>query len=341
MALGTGLSCFYLVPALLQAKYFPVLRLLQPPFYAMDENFIRLTDLTSRGPRGGFVDLVSVTTVTVIVFIAIISLALLVKGSSNSRRLVLFWVVVCIFPVYLMSSVSLPVWRFVPSLLKGVQYPWRLNIVLCVAALYLAARFFSDAPQFPRTARLALFLSLSVIVLSWLISYGQIWRHYRSDVYTPAPRQFVSDDDGWFDAWSAPGVDQATALKASREPKVRFVDTQGTLEVGLWKARQIEFQSHSVGGWVEINQFYYPGWTAVAAASERPLEMRTVLPEGLMEVNVPPGPQQISLELPAVPGERAGGWISLASILVCVSLLRGMKPVNHGGHAGDMALPPL
>jgi uncharacterized membrane protein YfhO len=54
--------------------------------------------------------------------------------------------------------------------------------------------------------------------------------------------------------------------------------------------------------------------------------MKTVLPEGLMAVNVPPGSQTIRVDLPAVPGERAGVWISLASILCFGFLARWMKP---------------
>jgi len=326
MALGTGLSCFYFLPALLQAKYFPVLRTLRPPYYVLEENFIRLADLAHRGAMGGFAFWVSVTALTVMVFILTCASALLLKGRPDSRRLILFWLAACAVPVLLMSSVSLPVWHFVLPLFKGVQYPWRFNVVLCLAALFIAARFLSDIPRFSAVARIALLIPLCGIVLTWIFSYGQVWKRYRTDVYVHSARQFVSDDDGWFDSWSVPGLDQESALRASAAPRVRFLGAFGTLDLEQWKARQIKFQTNSpTGGWVEVNQFYYPGWHASAGAG-RMLEIRTVMPEGLMEVEVPPGAQEVCVELPAVPGERAGGWITIASLLICGALAWRMKP---------------
>jgi uncharacterized membrane protein YfhO len=303
------------LPALLQAKHFPVMKLLQPPYFVLDENFISIVDLTHRSAMSGFSLWLSLAAVTMLVCIAICSFALLRNGRSDSRRVILFWLAVCIIPVFLMSSISQPVWNGVPPLSKAVQYPWRFNIVLCLAALFIAAHFLSEISRFSLPARILLLTSLSVIVLAWVVSYAQIWKRYRVDTYVPAPRQFVSDDDGWFDSWSAPGTDQASALKASSQPRVRFLAASGTLDVGLWKARQIEFQANSpAGGWVEINQFYYPGWRASVGAAP-PLEIKTVLPEGLMAIDVPAGSQTIRVELPAVPGEHAGVWISIASIL--------------------------
>jgi hypothetical protein len=326
MTLGTGLSCFYLLPALLQAKHFPVLSSLHPPYYFLENNFISLADLTDRSAMGGFVFWVSVTAISVMLFITISSISLLSRPRSDSRPLVLFWSAVCIAPVFLMWSISLPVWHRVVPLFKGVQYPWRFSLVLCLAALFFTAQFLSRTSQFSRLTRVALLGALSAIVLTWVLSYGQVWKRYRTDVYTPSARQLVSDDDGWFDSWTAPGVDQGRALQASAEPRVRFLGVTGTSEVRLWKARHIEFQTDSpTGGWVEINQFYYPGWTA-SAETIRLLEIKTVLPEGLMEVQVPAGRQAIRVELPPVTGERAGEWISLASLLLCGFVAWRIKP---------------
>jgi hypothetical protein len=328
MTLGTGLSCFYFLPALLQAKHFPVLPLLQPPYFVLADNFIQLSDLIHRSAMSGFNFWLALAAVTVLALIAIGSAVLFRRGDRKSRPQILFWMAVCVIAVFLMSSLSQPVWNGIPPLFKAVQYPWRFNIVLCLAALFITARFLSGASRFSLAAKIPLFAFFGVIVLSWVIAYAQIWKRYRVDTHVPPARQFVSDEDGWFDSWAPQGTDQASALQASSLPRVRFVVSPGSIDVSRWQARHIEFQINSPsGGWVEINQFSYPGWQAIAnAAPGSKLEMKTVLPEGLMAVNVPPGSQTIRVDLPAVPGERAGVWISLASILCFGFLARWMKP---------------
>lgn len=89
----------------------------------------------------------------------------------------------------------------------------------------------------------------------------------------------------------------------------------------MWKARHIEFQTHSAtGGWVIVHQFYYPRWTASLSASGSPLHTRAVVPEGLLEIEVPPGHQQVRVEIPKSVPERAGAWISAVATVVTLAL---------------------
>lgn len=318
MALGTGLSCFYFIPALSQAAHFPVIRALCPPYYYLESNLIGIRDIVGSGMRSRYVHWIAIATVSTLTFIAICGGALLWLGRPELRRKVGFWLGACVIPVFLMSTFSLPLWSPKLLLFQGVQYPWRFNIILCLAAVFIGATFLSEIPKFWEPGHAAILGILLLLVLSWLVSYGQIWRHYRTDVYVPNPRQLVSDDDGWFDSWTAPGVSQANALRASAEPPVRFVEGIGTSQLRLWKARDIEFDTDSsTGGWVEINQFYYPKWTASALGTPQPLEIETAMPEGLVKVKVPAGHEQIRVAIPVQPGERLGRWISFASILLC------------------------
>jgi len=318
MALGTGLSCFYFVPALSQAAHFPVLRALCPPYYYLESNLIGIRDIVGSGMRSRYVHWIALATVSTLAFIAICGGSVLWRGRPESRRQIAFWLGVCVLPAFLMSTLSLPLWSPKLLLFQGVQYPWRFNVILCLAAIFMGATFLSAIPRFWGPGRAVMLGILLLLVLSWLVSYGQIWSHYRTDTYTPNPRQLVSDDDGWFDSWTAPGVSQASALKASAEPRVRFIEGSGASQVRLWKARDIEFDTDSsTGGWVEVNQFYYPKWTASALGTSQPLQIDTATPEGLVKIWVPAGHQQIRLAIPVQPAERIGRWISFASILLC------------------------
>ena len=328
MTLGTGLSCFYFLPALFHAKYFPVLNILSPPYYVLEDNFLGLSDLKWSGGRSGFVHWVSLTALSMLAFLAICGLAVFLKGRSESRRLSIFWLAACILPVFLMSGASLWLWRSFPPLFKAVQYPWRFNMVLCLAALCIGALFLSELRRFSPVGRNVMLGVLSLIVLSWCGSYLQIWSRYRTEVFSPVTRNFVNEDDGWFDAWTAPGLDQMSALKASADPRVRFLEATGapvstaSADVRVWKARHIEFQTNSLaGGWVAINQFYFPLWKATASGVAQPLHVGVVLPAGLVTIEVPPGRQTIDLQIPVEPVERAGLWISVGSLLFCVALI--------------------
>ncbi len=330
MALGTGLSCFYFLPALYHAKYFPVMNLLSPPYYVLEENFLGLDDIIHGGAKIGFVHWVSLTTIGMVAFMAIAGGAVLARGRSESKQKVVFWLAACVIPLFLLSRLSLPVWRLLPPLFKSVQYPWRFNIVLCVAGLLISAMLLTELPQFSRAGAAVLVVILSLIVLTWAVTYGQVWMRYRTDVYEPVARLFVNEDDGWFDAWTAPGLDQLSALHASKKPRARFADTaenaSDTAEVRVWKARHIEVRSQSSsGGWLIVNQFYYPMWTAISGSGQT-LQLKPVLPEGLIEIQVPPGHQDIRLEIPEEPVERAGRWISAGCMLLCAVLVGWRKP---------------
>jgi hypothetical protein len=69
---------------------------------------------------------------------------------------------------------------------------------------------------------------------------------------------------------------------------------------------------------VHIGQFYYPAWRArlMPAAEEVPL--KEARPSGLMELSLPPGNNNVELELPRDWSEQAGPWVSLTCLVLAV-----------------------
>lgn len=318
MSLGTGLSCFYLVPALFHARHFPASRLY--PWSFFQDNLIAIGTLLH---AGGFVHAISLTVLNMIALGVLCSVIVLAKGQKDSRTKVFFWLAVCVVPVFLMFSLSFPVWKMCPLLFAAVQFPWRFNIVLCIAVLSIVTVFLSELSRLPRWSRALLLLLVLMFIVTWLMAYGDIWRRYRMEAAHPIevvpPIPHVDDHDGWFNAWSAPGIDAAKAIEASTGPQVRFLTGLGTANLLLWKPRHIEFQTNSsTGGWVMIRQFYYPPWRAALVSPYRTLDLKAAMPEGLLELQVPPGRQQIQLEIPIGRAERVGCWISVWFAVVCV-----------------------
>jgi len=318
MLLGVGLSSFYFLSALAHAKHFPVSRL--PLWSYVEGHLLTLRKLLDAN-TDGFIRLMGLTVVDMITICLVCSVFVFAKGQPTSKKAVSFWLMVCIIPVLLVHGRSAPIWHMCAPFFAAIQYPWRLNIVLCIATLAIVAVSVAETPNLRRFARASFLAVLFVLSVPWLVSYANIWSHYRFD--TPRQMTSVSDDDGWFLAWTAPGLDDASALRASAGPQIAFPN--GTASILLWRPRDIEFVTNSsAGGQVIISQFYYPEWRAWDVDG-RPIDVGVKMPEGLLEVKVRSGLRHIWLEIPIGPTERIGRWISGLSALLSVTLVWWIK----------------
>lgn len=137
----------------------------------------------------------------------------------------------------------------------------------------------------------------------------------------PSEKLLVNDHDGWFFAWSPPDMDQRAALLASFGPKIRFRENSGSADVTMWAPSRIEFKTNSHdGGWVMVNQFYYPTWIALSGNAS--LEVHPALPEGLLQVRVPSGSQDVRVEIPVSKAEWLGRWLTISCIAACLFIAK-------------------
>jgi hypothetical protein len=155
-------------------------------------------------------------------------------------------------------------------------------------------------------------------VATWLVGYRETVKRYSLPAF---PYDSINEADGWFDSWKPLGLDYASAMEASMGPQVRFLAGQGTASVLLWSPRHIEVQTDCNDcGPLLVSQLYYPEWKAQLASGLQPLSVGVALPQGLLEVQVPPGRQQVRLELPRGIAERVGNWLSVLGVLACAAL---------------------
>jgi len=318
MLLGIGLASFYLVPALFHSRNFAVSKMISVYPYHPTDNLIEFDKNLLRG-GGDFDHTISLIVIDTLALLIICGIVCLWHSARADRKHIVFWLSVCVLPVFLMMRLSLPVWNALPLLHRMLQFPWRFNVVLCVAALPILAAFLSETFSGSRPTRLVSMTLFFLILATWLGAYGAVWRRYHTDV-RPATLP-VNEDDGWFEAWSAPGTSQTSALEASAGPLARFLSGTGRVAVLLWEPRHIEVQTDSsTGGLVMLNQFYYPAWRTEMVGANGTLETRLVLPQGLLGVQVAPGTERIRLDIPFGGAEEAGNWLSLCSVLVCAIL---------------------
>jgi hypothetical protein len=339
MALGAGISAVYLLSGLANAKYIPASRLVSRDFYQVPNQilsfgkglFIHSTDGWFQ-----FLQTVSWTVVSMVLLATICGAVALRVGPRPSRRVVIFWIAVCYIAVLLMSRFSAPLWAGFPRLQEAIQFPWRLNAILCLGSLALLAICLSNLPLDWGLARSLTFYGTALIAVAWLVAYGSVLWRYRVDVPPGPPneRHLISDNDGWLVAWLPPGTNQRSSLIASQGQKAKFKNGDGIAQVRAWKPRQIELETNSAaGGWVMVNQFYYPAWKAELIGQATAVEVRTAMPEGLLEVHVPAGVQETRVEIPVSRAEHIGRWLSVLCTLLCIVL--GMSKGTEGRFRGD------
>jgi hypothetical protein len=76
---------------------------------------------------------------------------------------------------------------------------------------------------------------------------------------------------------------------------------------------------------IGLLQLYYPGWMARLDGGSTRLGVRPSIPDGLLEVQVPPGTHRVRIEREALPEERAGQIISAVSLALLGALVIGQR----------------
>jgi len=314
LALGTVLSAFYMLPALANARYFPLSRTDYLKEDHLRANFLALGKgvLVDGSGESGFIHGVSLATVNTAIFIAVCGGVVLIYGTKKRKKEISLWLIASAVSLFMVSRASVHLWGSLPSLTGAIQFPWRFDILLCIAALPLAAAMLSVGA---RSMRFRWLMGVIVVLFgtTWLAASALAVKRYSLPAYVESP---VNEADGWFDAWTPPGMNEASALQASSGPRARFLVEPCSATVLLWKSRHIDVQTDCEGGGaLLVRQFYYPGWRARLVSGGGSLLVQAALPEGTLEVEVPPGRQEIQIAIPLSPAERLGDWITVAGIL--------------------------
>ncbi len=248
MALGAGVSAIYLFPALSNEPYISAARFVSTEFYRPGNHLLSfgmgLFALSASGlPR--YLQIISWDAISVVLLAAVGGFVAFTVGPRDSRKTVLFWIIVCCSAVFMMSRLSSPIWLSFHKLHEAVEFPWRFSTQLCLGALPLLVIALSHSLRdwpLPKAITFSIVFLVSAI---WLASYGRVWWRYKVDMPPPPQdeRRPISDHDVLLRAWLPPGTDQWSSLIAATGPKVRFKEGNGYVQGLLWKPRQSEFKT--------------------------------------------------------------------------------------------------
>lgn len=339
MSLGAGLASVYLFPAMLNQEFISLADLTPGDYH---QRWLRLTDFNIQLIEGR-VAVAFLLTAGVI----ICALTLALGGDTTAdgkarKREHAFWMLVAASCVLLMLPLGNFVWRLV-KLLQIIQFPWRFNTVLCVAAAAIIAAGVRALRrgQTRRMIRLAASIVGGVLVLGWVVFTVQVARkefpslrrgspagtdaaylkrlEQGRDAPEYRPANAASTQVGAFDELLS-----RICREDGRLAKACVAGGAGAFTVERWQPREIGLRVETVGGVaLNVSQFYYPGWTAYLDGRAYPLAPSQ--PDGLLHLTLPPGTHQLILRLEKTPPESIGQLVSAASLFIWLVLLVAAK----------------
>lgn len=332
MLLGAGLSAIYLLPAMTMQSTISVADFTASAYH---ERWLRfqpfaINDLNSQ---------LFWTTALTITLAVCAFFAGRRAASAHNRRELSFWLTVALATALMMFPPSRPVWRLFTTL-QSIQFPWRFNVVLCLAASALIATGVTAvrrpsgmtnlfAAAVARASLLTFILFAAYTVWDACPAGAAFVPHEvflkrvaeRRDATEYRPSTAASIQEGAFDQLLG-----HVCKSGARADRVCVVGGSGTAAITTWRPREVNLDVDSAQGVsLNVSQFYYPGW--VAGVDERPYTLTPSEPDGLLHLNLPGGAHHVSLRLSQSRSEIAGKLTSVAAILLLsLYLLVPLRP---------------
>jgi hypothetical protein len=334
VALGAGLSAVYLAPALTMQPAASFGDMHAANYF---ERWITFEKANARDLHGQLL-WGALTSAALVVCAALLARAGCARAaggdvsgvSGDARRAeLIFWIAAAALSILMTTFASDPVWRLLPVLQK-VQFPWRFQLVLCLAvAGATAAGVGSLRGGFATLNRRALVFA-SLLVACWLYFWaGAMLRTYPD---LPRPYRLGGGTLRWLDR-SRDAPEYRPALAASnaehdveallqnlcgdlrREPRACVAEGEGAVSVTRAGPRSLDLRVESAAGLTfRVTQFHFPGWAA--RLDGRPHPVAAARPDGLLLLSAPAGTHTLRLTLNPTLPERIGLFTSAASALV-------------------------
>jgi hypothetical protein len=322
MILGISLSAIYLIPALSTQGY---VHLEDPGNWSRYMRHFMFTQLIP-----SWIFMLELTLI-VVGMMVLVSCAVFIYLSNSGVKLkqeFLFWVVIGIMSIFMMTPLSRPVVEIFP-IISRIQFPWRFNTMLVLAATPIVGiSIFSLRKPYTRPIIMALTIS-ALLVTSWLgINIWQgIQETTREDRKLFNEKILAGSFEGPTRPRWAPGNLQEIAANVDRINIERGV---GKIEITRWKPRDIKFSVNSIDGLaLSVGQLYYPGWTAHITGEPCCLWVQPCESTGLITFYVPGGDHEISLRLLTSTQEFIGQMISASSLIIIILLAIWLSVSNY------------
>lgn len=253
--------------------------------------------------------------------------------SSHTGASLLYFILVGVGLVFLMTSASVPVWESVPGV-PYLQFPWRLmgpaNLMLAVSAAGGAVVLTAlPAPRWrePIAAMATgtvLLLALPVLYPpTWLSDFGGTlpqdiieWEQSSLAIGTTSTGDFLPVEAALVPMYPMPTLVESYAQLGPVDRVNRVVLPEGAeLEIVEHGPLYDRFAISTPKKFVlRLYTFYFPGWKAYVDGEE--VEIQVAGPEGFITLQVPKDEHEVLVRFEDTPPRTAGWIISSAGLMV-------------------------
>jgi 6-pyruvoyl-tetrahydropterin synthase related domain len=334
IVIGLLLAGIYWVPALFSQQYIHA-EAWWIWYYDYHMWFFPVRDLSlfrnDIGSRSFNIRVFTVVVITTVIFALFWLTALLRRKITNVRRVMGYLILIGI-AWFLMTVWSAFVWESVP-LLRKVQFPYRLSMVVDLATAITALHAMQNFNRRDLLAAVSIVMSLAL--LAWCLVTADMKR--RLDPFG-TPSSVTMRDNGVRSGVDAPEyTTRWSPFDENSEDNSEFLDGReklvyeaehGTIAVAHWRPRDIELSVNlHLPTQISVRQFYFPNWRAAT-------EDGTLLPvvpskqNGLILIALPAGHYRLTLELEPLRQEMIGAIVSLGGLLSLLILSAWHSPLR-------------
>ncbi|GAA4499426.1 hypothetical protein [Pseudaeromonas paramecii] len=237
-------------------------------------------------------------------------------SDREARHTALLWLLLSAALLLWMAPLARPLWDALP-ILQQVQFPWRIQTLLCVSVLPILGLALQVGAQHRQGVALWHVLWLLLMLIEVSVMADRLFRQHpqtRLDTLFVNRRSPLEYRPSWVpsDRFSVPGLlelARTTPTLSSEPPTTRW-------QILDWQPRRLKLQlAVPTASQLTLHQFFYPGWQARRDTDATPL---TLGPDanGLLRLALPAGHYRVQLTLKALPQELAGRGISLLALLL-------------------------
>jgi hypothetical protein len=316
--LGAALAAFYLLPAVYEQKWVTIAEAIGGGLRPLD-NF--LFSHTADPDHNAFNRVASCVAVGEIILTIAAAWAARRWRSRNRGpwHALVTWGATC---AVLMLPMTNPLWKILPKL-EFVQFPWRW--LLCLGVPFALLTVMGVRRW---TARVAMYLAMLCVL-------GFVWQHFQSPWWDSADDLREMQDNmatgaGYegTDEYVPVGADPFNVDKGARRVTVNG-PAHAAIRVSQWNAERKLFTAEmSAPDNLALHLFNYPAWRV--EVNGRPVQSGMREGTGQMLVPVEAGANRVQIIFVRTWDRRAGGWISILTLLLALGSLRrwpGLRPL--------------
>jgi hypothetical protein len=330
LTLTLALTSFYWLPVLTESQY---VGLGHDASQGYQDHLLSLSDLFDAGPAYPYTDEPGVAPTFPLGWLQVAILAagaILAFRVRHGRWAALFFLAVSLGSVFMLTTLSLPVWKLFERALAFLQYPWRFQALTVLGTAFLAGTFSQaagskqQAASEPKATLAACCLLLATGLWAlWRLPYTPSTPDLSVEAMWQRDRYYGQIGATWTGEYLPIWVtEQRWAISHPPEEPTPAgtILPAGQLQLASVGYNRYDFQANTPQGTVLVlHQFHFPGWQAADSIASQPESSL-----GLAAFGLPARSGTLSVRLGLASSQQ---WATLLSLLAALAV--GVALVTH------------